>query len=148
MSIVTIYFVLVAIALAAAVGSVALGRRAGATRWPVAVLVCFALGAIWQEVALRTFAAREPLGMRGLILRPVPLGGGDHEFGPRGEHYAKLSFVVPGVTALAAAILVCLLAVAIRQAIAGSVALAAMAGTLAYALFAIARLLSASEIFI
>jgi hypothetical protein len=148
-SIVAIYFVLVAIALAAAIGSVVLGRRRRAARWPVAVLACFALGAIWQEIALATFAAREPQGLRGLILRPVPLGGGDHAFEPRGAHYAKFSFLVPGATALAASLLVCLLAVALkRDGVTGPVALAAVGGALAYALLAVARLLAASDIFI
>ena len=151
MSIVAIYFVLVAVAVAAAVGGIALGRRAHTTIWPLAVLACFVLATAWQEVALRTFASQERDGMKGLILRPVPYGGGDHEFSPRGAHYAKFSSVVPGLSALVVAVIIAMVGVAISDRtseVAASVALAVLGGALGFALVAIARLLAASEIFI
>ena len=148
MDIVTVYFALIAVALVVAIGAVVLAHRKGVIFWAVAVLLCFALGGVWQEIALRTFAAREAEGMSGLILRPTPLGGGDHELAPRGAHYAKFSFIIPGIAALAAAFFVSLLAVAVRETTAGPVVLAGIAGALAYVLLAISRLLAASEIFI
>jgi small-conductance mechanosensitive channel len=151
MNIVVIYFVLAGLAVVAGIGSLVLGKRAKAMRWSIAVLACFALGSVWQETALRSFASREPEGMKGLILRPVPYGGGDHELGPHGAHYAKWSFVFPGISALGAALLVAVVAVAVSRPVGGvaaSVSLAALAGALGYALFAIARIIAASEIFI
>lgn len=151
MSILVLYYLLVVVAAMLAVTSVVLGARNGSYRWAVAVLLLFVVGAVWQEVAVRTFAAREPEGMRGLILRLVPLGGGDHEFTPNGEHYLKFAFIVPGAVSVASALIVGFIALVVsegRRRIAGSVCLAVVGGVLASTLLALARLLAASEIFI
>jgi hypothetical protein len=149
MNIVVIYFVLVGVTVLGTVATLVIGWRAGSLRWPLFIFAVFVIGAIWQEAALRTFAARETSGMSGLILRPVPYGGGDHDFAPRGAHYAKWAFVIPCMVTTATALLGCLGAVAVSGShVAGQVAGAFITGTLGLVLVAVARLIAASEIFI
>lgn len=148
---ITTYFLLVALAITMALTGVVIGHRRGAARWPIIILAVFGVCAVWQEVALRTFASREPEGMQALLLRPVPNAGGDHEFTPNGNHYAKYAFIVPGISALAVALVVAVLSVAARRSGVRntlSVTLAVLGGALGLALFSVARFLSASEIFI
>lgn len=149
MNIVVIYFVLVGVAVLGAAASLVIGWRAGLLRWPLLILAVFVAGAIWQEAALRTFAAREPSGMSGLILRPVPYGGGDHDFAPRGAHYAKWAFIIPCAVTTAIALLGCLGAVAVSGSrVAGQVAGAFITGTVGLVLVTVARFIAASQIFI
>lgn len=149
MDIITIYFVLVALACGAGIAAVWIAYRNELLRFVAPILLLFVVAAVWEEAALRTFAAREPDGMEGLLLRPAP--NYDHRFTPRGEHYAKFAFVVPGATIGVAALLFLAAAIALgrpRGAAVLAASLAALAVIAGMCLLFIARFLAASTIFI
>ncbi len=149
MNFVTLYFLLVGFSVLAIAAAVILGFRTGTLRWSLLILALFVIGALWQEVALRTFAAREKDGMSRLIFHPVPYGGGDHEFSPNGAHYAKWGFLIPAAVTISSAFLSALAAVAIsRTRVARPVTLTFIGGALGFILLALFRLFAASEIFI
>jgi hypothetical protein len=61
----------------------------------LALLVSAAGTIIWGEIALRHFARELDGNIRGMIGGPVPYGGGDHQYTPRGQHYERWIFQIP-----------------------------------------------------
>ena len=149
MDIVTIYFVLVGLACAAGIAGAWIAYRYHLLKWVAPILLLFVIAAAWEEIALRTFAAREPDGMEGLLLRPAP--NYDHRFTPHGEHYANFAFVVPGATVAVAVLGLLIAAIAVARPRGPAIVAACLtAGAVISGmfLFFVARFLAASTIFI
>jgi hypothetical protein len=107
----------------------------------------------WEGMALRHFAREAGRSTRALIAGPVPNGGGDHEFAPRGRHYQHWIFEIPvaiGLAALAFSLLAgggILYAAGYRRVLIG-VTLWGVAAAAAVLLLTMVRFFHAFEIFI
>ena len=53
------------------------------------------VGILYMEVTLRHLAVQAAEPIHGLIGRPIPNGGGDHDYTPRGREYETVAFRQP-----------------------------------------------------
>ena len=122
-------FWLFAFVFVAAVSSVFVGVPVAISRWielsssrslvGAAILAAFLVAggtATYMNTTLERFARDAHQPIRGLIGRPVPNSGGDHEYTPLGRMYEEHAFVWPfGFGSVAAAIVGTLATLAARH---------------------------------